>query len=257
MPASCVARHLEPPRPAADAQQQVVVGELAAVVEPDAPRAAVDGRHAHAEPRLDAVLLVEVRAAQPQPLALELAGEVFLRQRRAVVGQVGLVAHQHDRARVALAAQRVDGLHRRVARADDDDPLCHCVDPPSALVASVAGRRYPDPLYTARRFGEEGVGPHVWHDAASPRRAPGAVPRRNAHTVGGQLPGRQRSRIRPGRLRRTMAAQGRTGRRSMLVRRRPPAPGFSPPRGVGTVSAYRLERSPPDNVTKRSGARAL
>jgi hypothetical protein len=103
----------------------VFEAELAAVAQPDALRAAVDGRHAHAEPGLDPVLLVELRAAQPQSLAREPAGEVFLRQGRAVVGEVGLVAHQHDPARVALAAQRVDGLHRRVARANDDDPLCH------------------------------------------------------------------------------------------------------------------------------------
>jgi len=74
------AGHREAPRLAADAQQKLVVVEFAAVAEPQALRAAVEGRHAHAESRLNPVLLVELGAAQPEPLPLQLAGQVLLGQ---------------------------------------------------------------------------------------------------------------------------------------------------------------------------------
>jgi len=92
-----VAGHLEPPRLAADAEQQLVVSEFAAVTEPQPLAGTVDGRHPHAEAGLDPVLLVVLGTAQQEPLPLQLAGEVFLGKGRAVVGQPRLVAHQHDR----------------------------------------------------------------------------------------------------------------------------------------------------------------
>jgi hypothetical protein len=79
----------------------------------------VDRRHAHAEPHFRLRRLVELRTAQQQALAFQLAGEVFLGQRRAVVRQVGLVADQRHRPRVACAPQGVDRLHRRMAGAHD------------------------------------------------------------------------------------------------------------------------------------------
>jgi len=88
-------------------------------------RGAVDGGDPDPEAHIHAVLLVELAAAQPQPLALELARQVLLGQGRPVVRQVRLVAHQHDRPGMTLATQGVDGLHGRMTRPDDDDRLCH------------------------------------------------------------------------------------------------------------------------------------
>ena len=68
---------------------------------------AVDGRDPHAEARVHLPLLVELRAAQQQALAFHFARQELLRQRRPVVGQVGLVAHQHDRALVCPSRRSV------------------------------------------------------------------------------------------------------------------------------------------------------
>jgi hypothetical protein len=150
-----VARHLEAPRRAADAQQQLVVIELAAVAEPQSPLgAAVDRGHAHPEAGVDAMLLVVLRAAQPQPLALQFAGQVFLGQRRAVVRQVRLVAHQHDGPGVTLAAQGIHRLHCSVPR-----PTMTTVCAITMLFIYVAD--------CSRKPSRRGWGWRaVWHDAA-------------------------------------------------------------------------------------------
>ena len=75
------------------------------------------------ELHVDLVLLVELGAAQQQPFAFQFAGQVFLGQRRTVVGQVRFVADQDDASGVPLATQRIDRLHRRVARTDNHDRL--------------------------------------------------------------------------------------------------------------------------------------
>ena len=123
--AQVVTGYVEHAWPAADAQQQLVVDQLAAVGEAQPPVAPVDRGDARTEPRLDPRLLVELRAAQQQPVALELARQELLRQRGPVVGQVGLVADQDDGTLVALAPQRIDGLDGGVAGADDDNGFTH------------------------------------------------------------------------------------------------------------------------------------
>ena len=230
-----VARHLEPPRLAADAQQQLVVGEFAAVAEPQPLAGPVDGRDPHPEAGLDPVLLVELGAAQQQPLALQFARQVFLGQGRAVVGQVRLVADQHDRPGVPLAAQGVDGLHRRMARADDDDRLRH-----GCFASFSAG----PPV--ARHFALLYIRARDRRGSAPPRQGWVNILGRGVIIAGSR--GRARPAGPAGSGRRTTDAQARPLRRSMLVRhgsRRSADSGR--PTGVGTVSAYWLERSPPDN----------
>ena len=151
MPASCAARHLEQPWLAADAQQQVVVDRARRHRRAGARfAAAVDGRHSHAEPGLDAMLLVELRAAQPQPLALELAREVLLRQGRAVVGQVGLVAHQHDRARCGPPRRSVSMACTAAWPAPTMTTACAMLNRRRPRPLHVAARRHPAFIYGCR-----------------------------------------------------------------------------------------------------------
>ena len=87
--------------------------------------AAGDVRDAPTEVRGDGVLGEELGRADQQPLALEGTGEVLLRQRRALVGQPGLLADEGELAREALAAQCIDGLDGSLTGADDHDLLVH------------------------------------------------------------------------------------------------------------------------------------
>ena len=84
----------------------------------------VDGAKHRVIPRdfqLDAVLVVEGPMAKRQPVGCELAGQVFLRQRRPLIRELRLVAHQDDPALEALASQGVDGLRAGLAAANDED----------------------------------------------------------------------------------------------------------------------------------------
>ena len=119
MPSEVVTRNFEQPVAAAEAQQQLVVAQLGAVAQPQPLVGSINRRDPQAQFHIDLVLFVELGAAQQQPLALHFARQVFLRQRGPVVGQVGLVADEHDRSRVTFASQGVDRLHRGVAGAHD------------------------------------------------------------------------------------------------------------------------------------------
>src|SRR5262249_21784236 len=60
---------------------------------------------------------------QEQPLALHLAHEIGLGERRPLVGGIGLVAHLRDLAGKAFGAQGCDRLRGRLPCADDGDAL--------------------------------------------------------------------------------------------------------------------------------------
>ncbi len=75
----------------------------------------------------DAFAVVEGMGLERQALHVQRAGEISLGERRALIGRVGLLADDGERARKALAAQRGRGLQGGLARADDQDPCRHAV----------------------------------------------------------------------------------------------------------------------------------
>ncbi len=111
----------EAPRPAAGRDEQRVIRQHAPVIEPHALLAPQDLLNAPAGLHLDPVLGEELRRAQQQPLALEGARQVLLRERRALVGKPRLIANDGEAPGAALAAQRVGGLHGRLSAPGDHD----------------------------------------------------------------------------------------------------------------------------------------
>src|SRR5438270_603966 len=91
-------------RPAAGRQQQRVVRQQRVVVEPHALLAPQDLAHPPPELRVHLVRGEELRRTDDQPLALERAGQVLLRQRRPLVRQPRLIAHHAELPRKAPAA---------------------------------------------------------------------------------------------------------------------------------------------------------
>ena len=112
------ARQLRPrdeqaPRPAAGGQQQRVVGHHLAVIQAHVAlvaarcrRRAGPGGWSRGGRRRTGAGRISSRSRSRR------AGQVLLRQRRALVGQPGLLADQREPPGEALAAQGVDGLHR-------------------------------------------------------------------------------------------------------------------------------------------------
>src|SRR2546430_1728526 len=99
-------RHPPPPRsaaarPAAGRQQQRVVRQQRVVVEPHALLAPQDLAYPPPELRVHLVRGEELRRTDDQPLALERAGQVLLRQRRPLVRQPRLIAHHAELPRKA------------------------------------------------------------------------------------------------------------------------------------------------------------
>ena len=71
---------------------------------------------------------------QVDAVALGLAAQVVLAQRRALVGPLGLGAQQHDAPVEALLAQRLDGLAAGHAGAHDDEGRAHVIPSASRFV---------------------------------------------------------------------------------------------------------------------------
>ena len=93
----------------------------AAGAELDPPPGEVDARRLHAEPEVDLLFAIELLGAQRQAGAVHRALEERLRQRRTLVGQVGLARQQDDRIVRAFLAQTGRGLDAGVTGADDDN----------------------------------------------------------------------------------------------------------------------------------------
>ena len=87
----------------------------------DPSRREVDARRLDAEPEVDLLLAIELLGAQRQAGEVHGALEERLRQRRTLIGQVGLARQQDDRVVRAFLAQTGGGLDAGVAGADDDD----------------------------------------------------------------------------------------------------------------------------------------
>ena len=111
----------QPPRGAAGRDQQLLVAQLLAGVEPHGAGARVERLGAGAEQELDPFLLVPPGGPVGDGLLLDRAGQQLLRERRPVVGWVGLGADDPDRPVVAAAAERLRAALGRQAAADDQD----------------------------------------------------------------------------------------------------------------------------------------
>ena len=85
-------------------QGKLVIGNLA-VAHGHGLGQGVDGFGGTAQQKLDIVVGVIGRGAQEEPLKLHLAGQVFLRQRRALIGRAGFLADQRNLPLEPFAAQ--------------------------------------------------------------------------------------------------------------------------------------------------------
>ncbi len=96
--------HRQLPGRAAGRQQEAVVRNGRAIVEPDAVVRAGQLDDAPPSAYLHPVVPIEVGGTNEQPLPLQRAGEILLGQRRPLVGHPGLFAHDDQLPREAFAA---------------------------------------------------------------------------------------------------------------------------------------------------------
>ena len=168
---------IQPHRTRPGSQQQRAVGKLRPVVETNAASLGIERRDLRPPTKLDAVLLIEFRRMERDPLLLRGARQIVLGEIGPVVGRVRIRVHDRDRARVALAAERLRGTVAGRATAHDDHPI-----------------RRAAPL--GRRLGRRALGAHE-HPSAPlldlpgrkvvQRRRPERLPRAEAET--GVVPG--------------------------------------------------------------------
>jgi hypothetical protein len=111
----------QPARHRAGGDHQPVVGHLAPVGAHDPPLEVEAGRP-DPEPEVGPELLVGL-ASQGHRVAVGGAGEEGLRQRRAVVGEVGLGPEHGQRAGEPEPTQLLGRPQPGQRRADDDDPV--------------------------------------------------------------------------------------------------------------------------------------
>ena len=112
-------------RTAAGGEQQRVVRQDQAVIEPHVSFAARNVGHPLSEMRRDRMLGKESRRPDEETLALEAAGEVLLRERRPLVRRPRIITDEGQLSRKAPATQRVDCLYGGLASSHDHDPLVH------------------------------------------------------------------------------------------------------------------------------------
>jgi hypothetical protein len=132
------AGHIGPAHARPGGQHQVVVGECLAIAQAHAMCGAIDGLDAHGRQHLQAQALIEGRGPQKQPFGGDGALEECLRQRRALVGQAGLIAHHRDGSFMPGFAQRGRDLEAALTGADDDDARGHYTWRSGMLTTSVS-----------------------------------------------------------------------------------------------------------------------
>ena len=108
---------------AAGGDQQLLVGERRAGVEPQPPRRRVQVLGADAEQQVDLLLLVPLRRAVGDRLLAQVPGQQLLGERRPVVGRVGLGADHPHRAVVTASPQGLGAALGGEAAADDDNTV--------------------------------------------------------------------------------------------------------------------------------------
>ena len=111
----------EPARHAAGGPDQGAVAEAPAVRGGQPLRPAGRPRRFGCRGRARLPLRPEGFGPDQHPLEILLAGEIFLGERRPLVGRLRLGADQADRAREAELAKLDRGLGAAMAGADDDD----------------------------------------------------------------------------------------------------------------------------------------
>ena len=119
-PRQVVARHRQHPVARPGGQDEVIVGQGAAIAQAHLPGGPVDRRSGNAGSPGDAVLVEVGGGPQAQAGRIGLAREVGLRQGRPLVGQA-LVAQERDGIGEARLAQGGRDLEAGLAGADDDD----------------------------------------------------------------------------------------------------------------------------------------
>src|ERR1700722_2246773 len=95
------------------------------------------------------MFVVEGAVPEHQAIGRHFAGQVFLRQRRPLVGQLRFVADQHQTAAKTFPPEGVDRLCAGLAAAYDEDGGDHCI-PRELATASMAS------LYSGSGPGPEG-----------------------------------------------------------------------------------------------------
>jgi hypothetical protein len=71
--------------------------------------------------KLDAMLVIKRPVSEQQTVGRHFAGQVFLRQRGALIGQLRFLADQQQSAGKPFAAKGVDRLRTGLPAADDED----------------------------------------------------------------------------------------------------------------------------------------
>ncbi len=100
---------------------QTVVGDLAPVVEDDDPGTGVEAGGPATKSEFQVECVVGVRGVMVDAFDVPLARQHLLGERRSVVGDPLLVAHDHDRSAVALVADLLCRAESGEGRSDDDD----------------------------------------------------------------------------------------------------------------------------------------
>jgi hypothetical protein len=107
-------------RPGCD--EEPVVAEPAIALQQELLKSGVEARNAGRAPEVDVVVLIEAFAVDVR-LRRSLAPQVVLRERRALVWPLGLIAEQDQATIVPLVAQGFGGLCAGQPGADDGDGL--------------------------------------------------------------------------------------------------------------------------------------
>jgi hypothetical protein len=110
-------------RMAAGGQQQPVILGCAAIGDFDAATGPVDPGRRKPQPKLHGMFGIVGGVTDQQPVALERAGEEFLGQWWALIGEQRLVAHYRDGSCVATLTQGFHRLRGSLSSADYDDSL--------------------------------------------------------------------------------------------------------------------------------------
>lgn len=87
----------------------------------DAARFGIDRDDLLTQPKRDVALRPEAFGTDQDPLEGLVAGQIILRQGRALIGRIGFFADHRDRARKPLLPQRDRGLRAGMAGADDQN----------------------------------------------------------------------------------------------------------------------------------------
>ena len=119
-------RNGKPHRLCAGRKQQAVVGDAAAVLERDGAVPHVDPADLGVQPQIDVVLLVEVVRSERQPVFGRIAGQIVLREVRAIDRRRVVAAEHRDGVLVALPAQHLGRRESGRAAADNDDAVRRC-----------------------------------------------------------------------------------------------------------------------------------